>query len=120
MQSSRPGFALFEVVLALVVLGIAGAVALQGGLALARSVQDGRRWTDAALLGSRTLAELEAAYRLGSPACAVPPGGWRADRGIRADWSASDLGGAVEVALVLRAGVRAGTVDTLVARMACR
>jgi hypothetical protein len=120
MRTSPSGFALFEVVLGLVLLGIVGGLALRGGLALTAAVRDGRRWTDAALLGALTLADLERSYRMGAPACALPPPGSRSGRGVRVDWAAHDLGGALELTLTLQAGARTGSTDTIVTRVACR
>lgn len=120
MRRSSGGFALFEVVLGLGVLVLAG-LALGRGLAAAvRAGAEGRRWSHAADLAKSVARELEAAYRAGAPACAVPAAGSRAGRGARVAWWGTDLGGAADFQVELRAGVRPGSVDTLRLRVTCR
>lgn len=114
------GFALFEVVLALAVLAIAGPAIARGIVGVTRAVADARRWTDAAFRGQSAVRELEATYRAGAPACVLPAAGSRAARGVRISWWGLDAGSAADLWVELRAGPRAGSVDTLRARVTCR
>jgi type II secretory pathway pseudopilin PulG len=114
------GFALFEVVLGLAVLAIAGPAIARGIVGVTRAVADGRRWTEAAFQGQSVVRELEAAYRAGAPACVLPPAASRAARGVRVAWWGLDVGTAADLWVELRVGPRAGSVDTLRARVTCR
>ncbi|MGE0555241.1 MAG: type II secretion system protein J [Gemmatimonadales bacterium] len=120
MSSREAGFTLFEVVLGVVLLGMAGALAARGGSALARSVEQGRRWSAAALLGATALARIERSYRLGAPSCVVPPAGALVDRGVRVSWAATDLGDGIDLAIELRTGGAGRGVDTVRSRIGCR
>jgi len=120
MGSRTDGFTLFEVVLGVVLLGVAGMLAARGGSALARSADLGRRWSTAAALGAAVLARVERSYRLGAPSCVVPPPGALADRGVRVSWTAIDLGDAIDVAIELRTGGAGRGVDTVRSRVGCR
>jgi hypothetical protein len=114
------GFALFEVVLALAVLAVAGPAVARGIVAVTRAVADGRRWTDAGFGGRSVVRELEASYRAGAPVCVAPAAGSRAARGVRIAWWVLDAGTAVDLSVELRVGPRSGSVDTLRARVTCR
>ena len=114
------GFALFEVVLGLAVLAVAGPAIARGIVVATRAVADGRRWTDAGFRGRSVVWELEAAYRSGAPACVAPAAGSRAARGVRISWWAVDAGSAADLFVEMRVGPRVGSVDTLRARVTCR
>ena len=114
------GFALFEVVLGLAVLAIAGPAIARGIVGVTRAVAGGRRWTEAAVQGRSVVRELEASYRAAAPACVPPPAGTRAARGVRVSWWVLDLGTAAELLVELRVGPRSGSVDTLRAQVTCR
>lgn len=120
MVRGSAGFALFEAVLAVVLLGIGGAAVVRGALAVTRAVADGRRWTEAAVIAGAVLADLERRFRNGAPACVPPGGGARSGRGVVVSWQVSPLAGAVDVVVERRAGTQPGSVDTVRARLVCR
>jgi Tfp pilus assembly protein PilE len=120
MRSGRAGFALFEVVLGLVLLGITGSLVLQGVVALTRIVREGRRAGAAAALGLDVLHRIEHEYRSAAPTCAGPGSGARAERGVAAAWSTTDLGSAIDLEVVVARGPGIAGADTVVARVTCR
>jgi len=120
MGSQTDGFTLFEVVLGVVLLGVAGMLAARGGSALARSADLGRRWSAAAELGAAVFARAERSDRLGAPSCVVPPPGVLADRGVRVSWNAIDLGDAIDLTIELRTSGAGRGVDTVRSTIGCR
>lgn len=120
MSSDCEGFALYEVVLGLVLLVAGGYAIGRGMVAVTRAVAEGRRWSDAAFLGGSVMGELEAAYRGTAPQCVAPLGGTVAGRGVRATWWVFDSGGSASVGVEIRAGVRVGSLDTLPGLLRCR
>lgn len=120
MRPPVGGFASLEAVLALVVLSLGGLALLQAGLGATRAVRDGRRWTDASLLGASVLGDIERQYRLAAPACVAPAGGVRAGRGVSVAWRVVAAAATVDVELARQASTRPGSVDTVWVRIACR
>lgn len=120
MRPPAGGFASLEAVLGLAVLCLGGLALLQAGLGASRVVREGRRWTDASLLGSSVLSDLERQYRFAAPGCVAPSGGFRAGRGVSVTWRVAATAASLEVELARQASSRPGSIDTVWARIACR
>ena len=121
MVGQRRGFALYEVVLGLVLLGALGSAAVRSALALGASVTEGRQWSRMAEAAAAQLAELERAFRVGAPACVAPPAGSAGRMGVRLDWRVADSPPLVRVTVVARSRVGGRfLVDSLRTSFACR
>lgn len=114
------GFALFETLLCLALLGVAGSAAVRTALAVGGAVAEGRRWSDVSQLGKSVLTQLEVAYRQGAPSCVPPAGGSQGGRGVVASWAVVDAGAWIDIVLELKVGSRPGAIDTVFARVGCR
>ena len=121
MRRTIAGFTLLEVLLAVLVvtlglLGFAGTMRSVASLA-----GDGKARGRAALYLSSRQSRLRAELRASAPACLVPPSGTEQfPEGIVQSWTASLVGGLVEVRIATSIP-RAGGMfaDTLITRMPC-
>lgn len=121
MPRGREGFAVYEVVLGLVLLGLLSSAVVRTALAIGAAVDEGRGWTRMAAAATTELARLELAFRAGAPACIAPASGTGARLGIRLDWRVVDSLPMVRITVVARArAARRFLVDSLTSSFVCR
>jgi prepilin-type N-terminal cleavage/methylation domain-containing protein len=115
---ARPGFTLFEVLVAIVVMttGLLAMLELQRKLVLLGAI--GRERGRAAIALESRADRLRAQAR--SSGCLPPPGGSavRPD-GILEAWTASRADSSIEVLIIARATGRARAPDTILVRFPC-
>ena len=121
MSGERGGFALYEVVLGLVLLGALGSAAARAAVALGVGVTEGREWSRMAEAGAGKLADLERVFRAGAPGCVAPAAGSAARMGVRLDWRVVDSLPLLRVTVVARARLPGRfLVDSLITSFTCR
>jgi len=120
MRTDHRGFALYEVVLGLILLSALGSAAIRAALAVGVSVTTGRQWTRMAEAAAAELAELEEGFLSSAPGCGAPAPGSASRLGVRLDWRVVDSLPLVRVTVVARARTNGRfLVDSLVSSFAC-
>jgi Tfp pilus assembly protein PilE len=122
MVNRSRGFALLDLLIAVVLLLIGTTAVTQLFLGATEAVSQGRRWTAMAVATSREVARLERGYRTLAPGCLVPPAGTSLSTdGVGLRWTAAGDSIAAIVTIEVRAAsARRVLVDTVVAGFFCR
>lgn len=116
------GFALLDVMIAVVVFVIGATAVIRLFLGATEAVGQGRRWTAMAVAASREIVRLERVYRSPAPGCLVPPPGSALTvDGVGLTWTTTGDSISANVTLEVRAAsARQVLVDTIVAGLLCR
>jgi hypothetical protein len=122
MDHQRRGFALLDVMIAIVVFTIGVSAVIHLFLGATEAVSQGRRWTAMAAAASREIARLERSYRSLAPGCQLPPPGTALTvDGVGLAWTAAgDSIGAILSLEVRAASARRILVDTVVSGLVCQ
>ena len=122
-MTGRPaGFALLDVMIAVVAFMIGATAVIRLFLGATEAVSQGRRWTAMSVAASRELARLEQGYRALAPRCVVPPAGSAASiDGVGLAWTAAGDSVSATVTMEVRAAsARKVMIDTVVSGIICR
>ncbi len=122
MLNRARGFALLDVMIAVVVFVIGATAVIRLFLGATEAVSQGRRWTAMAVAASREVARLERGYRTLAPGCLVPPAGTALSvDGVGLAWTATgDSIGATITMEVTAVSARRILIDTVVAGFLCQ
>ena len=117
-----PGFALLDVMVAVVVFVIGATAVIRLFLGATEAVSQGRRWTAMSVAAGRELVRLEQGYRALAPGCMVPPSGSALSvDGVGLTWAAVGDSISATVTIEVRAAsARRVLVDTIVTGLLCR
>lgn len=122
MATTKRGFTLFEVLIALVVLSLGAGAVFRVILASTAAVDTGRRWTAMAIAAASELARLERVYRNGAPRCAPPPAGsLLGPDGVGLSWTVAGDSVVATITMEARAtSARRPLADTIVTGVVCQ